>query len=369
MFRYTFRPYTLRFRSPAGTSRGVLTEKTSWFLRLWHTGNPECAGWGEAGLLPGLSPENEPTFETDARAFLDACMPMLGTGARNRDRLSAGWLESWPGPWLPSVVFALETAWLDWYHGGKRLICDSLFHSGNWEIPINGLVWMNPAQTMESEALQKQAAGFQTLKFKVGALEWKEERALLGRLREHLPADRFAFRLDANGAWTEEEALARLESLAVLEIESLEQPVAPGQPHAMARICRESPIPIALDEELRGLPGDAGKYGLLEAVNPAFIVLKPTLLGGMGQTHQWIQLAEDMGIGWWITSMLESNLGLNAIAQLSAGYRPVLAQGLGTGQIYLNNLPSPLAVAGGHLAYDPAKQWDLSVLETGNPEE
>ena len=344
MFSFEIQPYILKFRFDAGTSRGVLKEKKVWFLILRHSDYPGREGRGEAGILPGLSPENPDTFESDLRKLADFVLPLMETQPRNWQRLSARWLEHWQGPWLPSALFALETAWLDWVNGGKELICDAEFHSGFGSVPINGLVWMNHRSEMEKQAREKRHAGFDTIKFKVGALHWQEELEMLRQIREEMPE--MNIRLDANGAWKPEEAMKKLEQLAALNIESIEQPIAPGQTDAMARICGESPIPVALDEELIGSPFDHQKFSLLESINPQFIVLKPGLLGGLGQCHQWITLAEDMGCGWWITSMLESNVGLNAIAQLAAHYRPLLPQGLGTGQLFENNFPSTLGLRG-----------------------
>ncbi len=351
MFSIETQPYTLRFRFEAGTSRGILKEKKSWFIILRHSYFPGREGRGEAGLLPGLSPESPETFETDLRRLADFILPQMEESPRNWQRLSARWLENWHGEWLPSALFGLETAWLDWVNGGQGLICDLDFHLGLSTVPINGLVWMNQRPEMEKQAREKQEAGFDTIKFKVGALAWQEELEMLQQIRQEMPE--MNIRLDANGAWQPDEAMQKLELLAPLAIESIEQPIAPGQIEALERLCEESPIPIALDEELIGRPFDHQKFSLLEAVNPPFIVLKPGLLGGLGQCHQWICMAEDIGIGWWITSMLESNVGLNAICQLAAQYKPLLPQGLGTGQLFENNIPSPLELNGSQIWRNP----------------
>jgi o-succinylbenzoate synthase len=216
---------------------------------------------------------------------------------------------------------------------------------------------------MEKQAREKRDAGFDTIKFKVGALDWQEELEMLRQIRAEMPE--MNIRLDANGAWKPDEALKKLEQLSVLNIESIEQPISAGQMVAMARICRESPIPVALDEELIGRPYDDQKYQLLEAVNPPFIVLKPGLLGGLGQCHQWITMAEDQGCCWWITSMLESNIGLNAIAQLAAHYKPLLPQGLGTGQLFENNIPSALKLDGNRMLRDSALKPFSAAGENG----
>jgi o-succinylbenzoate synthase len=226
-------------------------------------------------------------------------------------------------------------------------------------VPINGLVWMNSREAMEQQARQKAAEGFDTVKFKVGALDWSQELSLLETIRSEFSHEKLRIRLDANGAWSALEAQAKLAQLVQFDIEFIEQPIAPGQATEMARLCQESPVPIALDEELIGKPFDHQKFSLLEEIQPQAIVLKPSLLGGLGQCHQWVKMAEDAGISWWITSMLESNLGLNAICQLAAQYRPVLHQGLGTGKIYTNNIPSPLKVIRGEMHYQPGEPWDV----------
>lgn len=362
MFQYRLIPYTLQFAFPAGTSRGVLTTKQTWFLALWHSDFPGRTGWGEAGLLPGLSPENPASFQVDFQKFTEQILPLLETQPRMWENLSRNWMETFSSPWLPSALFALETAWLDWVNGGTRLICDSRFHLGQWSLPINGLVWMNPRKTMEEQAAEKWKEGFDTLKFKVGALDWDQELEMLRQIRSRMP-ESLQIRLDANGAWKEEEALRKLDQLAPLQIESIEQPIAAGQSKAMARICQKSPIPVALDEELISKPWDQDKFSLLEEIQPPYVVLKPSLLGGLGQTNQWIRMAEDLGIGWWITSMLESHVGLNSIAQLAAQYHPSLPQGLGTGKIYTNGPLSPLTVENGQLTYKPGKTWNLEDLE------
>lgn len=356
MFQFEIIPYTLRFQFDAGTSRGVLREKKTWFLKLWHPDFPGRLGWGEAGLLEGLSPENPATFESDFQQLSQKLTRSIPTHLSSWEKLSANLMKHWEGPWLPSAWFAWETAFLDWANGGNRLICDALFHSGAWAVPINGLVWMNTRSQMEVQADQKLQTGFQAIKFKVGALQWEEEWAMIQQFRGQNPD--VSIRLDANGAWQPEEALQKLEQLSHLQIHSVEQPIAVGNVEVMSRLCIESPVPIALDEELINHPYDHQKYTLLEKIVPAFIVLKPSLVGGLGQSHQWIKMAEDLGIEWWITSMLESNIGLNSICQLAAQYRPVLPQGLGTGQLYVNNIASPLKVENGTIFRDITQNWD-----------
>jgi len=363
MFSFEIIPYTLQFAFPAGTSRGILTEKKTWFIRLIHSDFPGQVGWGECGLLPGLSPENPESFYQDLLEFSKYILPMLETRPRLWENLTPKWMEGWKGTWLPAAWFAWETAWLDWVNGGNQIICDSSFRAGELSVPINGLVWMNPRKTMELQAREKKNEGFDTIKFKVGALDWEQELDMLSKIRSEMPVSEISIRLDVNGAWQPEEAARKLELLSFLGIDSIEQPIAPGQIEAMKELCLASPIPIALDEELINKPLDHQKFSLLESVNPAYLVLKPTLVGGLGQTHQWIKMAEDLGIGWWITSMLESNIGLNSVAQLSSQYHAVLPQGLGTGKIYENNIPSPLYVEKGQLKSHPDTGWDFSMIQ------
>jgi o-succinylbenzoate synthase len=363
MFSYEIIPHNLIFSFLAGTSRGVLNEKKSWFIRLSHSDFPGRLGWGECGILPGLSPENVDTFQNDLTSFSDFVKEKLSIQSKNWEKLSSAWLEDWIGLWLPSAIFGWETAWLDWVNGGKQLITDAVFHSGNWKIPINGLVWMNPEEIMEKNAIEKLAEGFDTIKLKIGALDWNSELAMIKRLRSEFSSADLTIRLDANGAWEPAEALEKLSQLADYDIHSIEQPIKPGQFKAMAELCKKSLIPIALDEELIGHQFDHQKFSILDQIQPAFIVIKPSLVGGLGQTNQWIKMAEDMGIEWWITSMLESNIGLNSIAQLTAQYRAILPQGLGTGKIYTNNIPSPLSVNEGFLEYNIAERWDFSQIE------
>jgi o-succinylbenzoate synthase len=362
LFSFKIIPRTFDFQFDARTSRGALKQKKSWFILLSHSDFPDRTGIGECGPLPGLSPENLSDFEDNLIRFSKFVLPFLDVHQRCWDRLSSYWLENWEGPWLPSVVFGWETAWLDWVNGGKRLICDPFFWSGNGAVSINGLVWMNDFETMLSEARNKIYLGYSTIKIKVGSLEWNQELDLLGTLRADFGFDKIAIRLDANGAWTPEEAQDKLKDLIPYRIHSIEQPIKPGNPSAMAALCRESPIPIALDEELIGHFQDYQKYSLLDEIQPPFLVLKPSLVGGLGQTHQWIKMAEDFGADWWITSMLESNIGLNAISQLAAQYHPILPQGLGTGSLYLNNLDSPLEIKEGKIFCNPSAKWNTDSL-------
>ena len=345
-------PYTLNFRFVAGTSRGILTEKPTWFIRCWQRGEERVVGWGEASPLKGLSSDWSEDYEKQLSTVLAHLEGLEIPASPDLDFISANTPEE-----MPSVRFGVETALLDLWQGGKRDIFPGSFSKGRESIPINGLVWMGDAAFMQKQIDEKLKGGFSTVKMKVGAIDFYTELSLLKKLRNHYPAQELTLRVDANGAFTEVDVFEKLEQLAALEIHSVEQPVKPGQLGLMQKICAESPLPIALDEELIGVHSPLLRKELLESINPDFIVLKPSLLGGIKACENWISLAESRGTGWWVTSMLESNIGLNAIAQFTAKYEPVLPQGLGTGQLYHNNIPCPLEIRRGELLYNRSEKW------------
>ncbi|MBD2720626.1 o-succinylbenzoate synthase [Hymenobacter armeniacus] len=354
MLRLRFLHRALRFNFPARTSRGALAEHVAWYLHLTDDARPAAGGLGEAAPLAGLSPEYGPDFPAAV--------------ARLCERFNAGAFAAFAvaeapgfvGPGLPSLVFALETALLDLARGGRRQLYDNAFSRGEAALPINGLVWMGDAPFMREQIRQKLAAGYRCLKLKIGSLDFATELNLLAEIRAAAGPERLTLRVDANGAFAPADAPHKLAQLAAFGIHSIEQPIAAGQPAALAELCRTSPLPIALDEELIGVEDPARQAALLDAVRPAYVVLKPTLLGGHAATRRWIALAEARGIGWWITSALESNVGLNAVAQLTGEYDVRgFAQGLGTGQLYHNNVAAPLHIGGGALRYDPAGTWEL----------
>lgn len=349
MFTAAYMKHTLVFKKPAGTSRGVLRTKETYFVRLARRDEPAAFGLGECGPLPGLSPDDRPDFE----ARLARLCRQINQGQPPEALDLAG---------FPALAFGLETARLDLQGGGRRLLFDTAFSRGQAVLPIHGLIWMDSRQEMLQQARQKVARGFTCLKLKVGALDFQEECALLADIRRAFPAPEVELRLDANGAFQPGAALAHLEALARFDVHFLEQPLKPGQTSALAELCAASPIPIALDEELIGLTARADKEALLAAVRPQHLVLKPTLLGGLAAAREWIDLAEAMGIGWWINSALESNVGLNALCQWTSSLNPAAPQGLGTGRLYANNFPSPIELAPGGLAYNPRAGWDLAGL-------
>lgn len=352
-FHFSIIPYTLKFKFPAGTSRGVLHEKKSYFIKVTSEGK---AGWGEVGPLPGLSLEEWiPEFDK-----------VLKDTVEDLNQLKA-LPEASDIPYLisskmPAVRFALETALLDLNNGGRRLIYDNDFYRHGKPVLINGLIWMGDKEDMLRQVRDKLEKGFQCIKLKIGAIDFAEEMKILEAIRAEFSPDKIELRVDVNGAFSPDEALDKLHELSRYNIHSIEQPIAAGQNEAMARICAESPIPVALDEELIGEKHYAAKSALLENIQPAYIILKPTLLGGFSTTDEWIKLAEKYDIGWWITSALESDIGLNAIAQYTYAKYSRMPQGLGTGTLFVNNIPSPLTVEGQYLRYDVATDWDLSVL-------
>ncbi len=344
--RLQFAPYLLKFKKPAGTSRGVMTEKITCFLRFFDEANPSQFGIGEAGIFPGLSPEADDRFfyklmelQTNIR---------LGQGTD----LSC----------FPSLQSGFEQAIRDFAGGCRGIYFDSEFVKGSAPIPINGLIWMGNFDDMAIQIEQKLALGFHCIKLKIGAIEWAKELELIKSIRNRYDATQLEIRVDANGAFSPNDALQKLEALAELHIHSIEQPIAANQPEAMARLCAESPLPIALDEELIGKFTSEQKRFTLDTIKPAYIILKPSLIGGFTGAEEWITLARERNIGWWVTSALESNIGLNAIAQWVATLNTTMPQGLGTGQLFTNNLFAPIEMQGEFITYNPSAHLDYDAL-------
>jgi len=354
---YAYYPYTLQFTFAAGTSRGVLREKKTWFLKLWDEQTPEVFGLGEAGPLVGLSIDDRP----EMRAVLEGLQERIAQAdvPTNVEEVYP-WVQGLVSAEWPSIRFGLETAMLDLLHGGQRRIIDTPFVRWERTILINGLVWMGDAPTMQARLEEKLAQGFTTIKVKIGAIDFEEELRLLALVRERFEPDQITLRVDANGAFSPEEAPQKLKQLAEFQLHSIEQPIMAGQWQTLAALCADTPIPIALDEELIGVHEQARKAEVLDTIQPQFIILKPTLVGGLYSSTEWIELARARGIDYWMTSALESNVGLNAVAQFTDSFDPVLPSGLGTGQLYHNNIPSPLAQSGGYLRYGSEEAWDFS---------
>lgn len=346
------RVFTFNFH--ARTSRGAMDTKTSWFVKIFDDANSEYLGIGECGPLPGLSLDDVPEYE---RMLHHVASAVSATDDLAALSLAADSLVSRN---YPSIIFGLETALLDFLQGGKRIIFDNSFIKGE-PIPINGLIWMGDRDFMLKQIHEKVLQGFSTLKLKIGGLDFEEECRLLGFIRERF-GDAVTLRLDANGSFADDVALGRLQVLSQFNVHSIEQPVRIGSP-LLSRICTESPIPIALDEELISHVSLSQKRQLLEECRPAYIILKPSLHGGMQGCREWISQAEALNIEWWITSALESSVGLNAICQYSAEFNNYLPQGLGTGSIYSDNISSPLKVMNGAILYEPNGRWDISTLE------
>jgi len=345
MFNARYSTLDLKFRFPAGTSRGVLLHKPSSFLILEKNG---YTGVGECSTIPDLSidPVDSYTVKLD-----DLCR-LLNEGA---DPLTIDLQD------YPSIAFGLETALLDLAAKGSKELFTSPFTEGTTGIPINGLVWMGDKAFMEKQIREKIEAGYHCIKLKIGANDFTTELDIISDIRKQFSSDDIEIRLDANGAFHPEEAFEKLNRLSVFNIHSIEQPIRQHQWDAMADLCARSPIPIVLDEELIGVHQDE-KENLIEKIKPAFIILKPSLLGGFKQSEEWIQLAEKHHTGWWVTSALESNIGLNAIAQWTATLGSTLPQGLGTGQLYHNNIPSPLSILKAKLFYRTDADWDVSTI-------
>ncbi len=301
-------------------------------------------GVGECGIFRGLSCDDRPDYE-EKLAWL--CKHIHWSF----EKLYAELME------FPSIQFGLEQAILSLKANNNYDMFPSDFSKGKDSIPINGLIWMGDKQFMQEQIANKLEEGFTTLKMKIGAIDFNTELGILEGIRKHYSSSELELRVDANGAFTKEDALTKLEQLAAFGIHSIEQPVKAGQWELMTDLCKASPIPIALDEELIGILHTEEKRAMLKKIQPQFIILKPSLIGGFFGSKEWISLAEEFGIGWWITSALESNIGLNAIAQFCYTLNNDMPQGLGTGSLFDNNIDSPLYVSKGALHYDPKQKW------------
>ena len=343
---------TLIFKFDAGTSRGVLKTKEVFWIKAFYSDQPDVVGWGEAAPLVKLSLDDREDFEEILGKTLSE---MSKVSFREDEAQVLNQLKELVPFELPSIRFALETAILDLRNGGKKKILGYDFFEGEKNIAINGLIWMGEKDFMLSQIKEKLSDGFDCIKMKIGAINFQQELDLLSYIRERFSKDQITLRVDANGAFSVEDALNKLEQLAKFDLHSIEQPIAAGNWDAMQKLCAATPIPIALDEELIGVKN---KSELLDAIQPQHIILKPTLLGGILETKEWVQLAEERNIGWWMTSALESNVGLNAIAQLADSLESIIPQGLGTGKLYENNLDSPLEIERGQIKYNNQINWE-----------
>ena len=329
ILKVSFLHYPLHFKVEAKTSRNTLKVKDSWIVVC--KSNSGTIGYGECAPIWGLSPENREELE----------LKMLELSASSDP-------EAIDLKHYPTLKFGLETAIKD-LSTDNHILFDSEFSSGKTGIPINGLVWMGDIAFMKNQIGKKLDAGFSCLKLKVGAQNLEDELGILKEIRREFSADRLEIRLDANGAFASHEVLTTLDRFAKFTIHSIEQPIQPGNWNQMAEVCASSPMPVALDEELIGVYEPARRKLLLDTIDPQYIILKPSLLGGLAACDEWVDLAASNDIGWWATSMLESNIGLNAIAQWVSTKNTEMKQGLGTGKLYSNNIPSPLEIRGEEL--------------------
>ena len=337
--------YILNFKKPSGTSRGVLTVKETWFLILQKNNKK---GIGECGMLRGLSIDDRPDFEEK----LEWVCQNINFG---KDWLWENLIE------FPAIQFGIEMAFLSLESENPFELFPSEFTNFKKSVNINGLVWMGEKAFMKQQIETKIAEGFKCIKLKIGAIDFDAELDLLRFIRANFTADQIEIRVDANGAFDTNGAHEKLNQIAAFEIHSIEQPIAKNNIKIMAELCKTSPIPIALDEELIGVFCVKEKEALLLKIRPQYIILKPSFIGGFRGTQEWILIAEKLNIKWWITSALESNIGLNAIAQWTYLKQNPLPQGLGTGGLYSNNIACPLEVLSGQLWYNSEKKWDFDL--------
>lgn len=343
----TYHKHILNFKRPSGTSRGVLTTKETWYIIIEKEGKK---GIGECGILRGLSIDDRPDYEEKLQwlcAHIEDDINTLFTELKE----------------FPSILFGLEMALQSLDSKDPFVLFSSHFTDGKAGIPINGLIWMGEKSFMKEQIKEKIKQGFSCIKLKIGAIDFDAEMELLRYIRKEFSAKEIELRVDANGAFQPENALEKLKRLSDLSLHSIEQPIRQGQYKEMAKLCKETPLPIALDEELIGVFNTSDKENLIEEIKPQYIILKPSLIGGFQGTEEWVNLAEKNQIGWWITSALESNIGLNAIAQFTYLQNNPMPQGLGTGSLFTNNIESPLQVKGENLNYNPQLTWETQQIK------
>jgi o-succinylbenzoate synthase len=343
----SYHKYILDFKQPSGTSRGVMTHKETWFIIIE---NNQKKGVGECGILRGLSCDDRPDYE---EKLAWTCVNIhLGV-----DQLWEALIE------FPSIQFGVEMAFQSLASENPFLLFPSSFTNGQKSIPINGLIWMGNEAFMKQQIELKLAEGFHCLKLKIGAIDFDEELKLLGYIRQNFTPEEVEIRVDANGAFNKSEALNKLNQLSVFKLHSIEQPIQKNNTDSMSELCKSTPIPIALDEELIGVFSLEDKEQLLLKIMPQYIILKPSFVGGFRGTNEWILLAEKYNIKWWITSALESNIGLNAIAQWTFLKDNLMPQGLGTGALYTNNFECQLEVSIGQLWFNNVKEFHFDFIE------
>ena len=343
----TYKKYILEFKRPSGTSRGIMTHKETFFIILERD---KRFGIGECGILRGLSVDDVPGYEDKLKWTGDNIH--LG-----KDQLLKALMQ------YPSIQFGVEQAFLSLNSEDPYLLYPSEFTQNNSPIAINGLIWMGDERFMHQQIQKKLEEGFKCIKLKIGAIDFEKEIALLKSIRNTYSEKEIEIRVDANGAFIPSEAMAKLERLSLYGLHSIEQPIKAGNTKEMKELCSYTPIPIALDEELIGITDVTEKEKLLQIIRPQYIILKPSLVGGFKGSMEWIKIAEKLNIKWWVTSALESNIGLNAIAQWTFTLNNPLPQGLGTGGLYTNNFKCPLKVKNGTISYEQDGSWENNLIE------
>lgn len=324
--------HTSIFKSPGGTSRGVLHTKDSWILKIQDEFGK--IGTGEVSIIEGLSIDTASEIEDQLNALSNSISEEIELSAFDN---------------FPAIKFGLESAFLDLKNGGNQRYFISDFADGLSPIAINGLIWMGNFSEMRQRIIEKLDEGYSCIKIKVGAINFEDELSLIAQIRKEFSADQIEIRVDANGGFTPQNAVERLTALAKYQLHSIEQPIKQGQWEEMAKLCELNILPIALDEELIGVMDQQKRKQLLDAIKPQYVILKPSLLGGFADSDEWISLAAERNIGWWATSALETNIGLDAIAQWVGAKNTVIPQGLGTGQLFTNNFESDLFIQQGQL--------------------
>ncbi|MCD8407596.1 o-succinylbenzoate synthase [Tenacibaculum dicentrarchi] len=345
MIKATYHKHLLNFKQASGTSRGILRTKETWFITLKQE---DKIGIGECGLFRGLSIDDTPDYEEKLKWFCENIN--LGLEVLLAEAIR-----------FPSIQFGLEQAFLSLKSENKFELFPSDFTKGKEAIAINGLIWMGDKAFMQQQIKDKLQQGFSTIKMKIGAIDFETEIDLLKSIRNEFSSEEITLRVDANGGFTPKDALQKLQRLSELDIHSIEQPIQQGQWQEMANLCEKTPLPIALDEELIGIFTSEEKEKCIQTIKPQYIILKPSLVGGFKGSEQWISIAKKYDADNWITSALESNIGLNAIAQFTQTLKNPLPQGLGTGSLFTNNFESPLEVSNGSLGYNSKIAWEFNL--------
>jgi len=354
MMHLDIHKHVLNFKIPGGTSRGVLTSKATYIVRLFEV--DRLVAIAEFNRFEGLSIDPLFSYQERLKKSVEQCLGLLDSVVNLNDPRIVDLLQE--NSDYPSIQFGLEQLILSYLSNTSPFhLFDSPFSRGESSISINGLIWMGDANFMKAQIEPLLEKGFKCLKMKIGAINFDEEHRLLKSIRDRFNHQELTLRVDANGAFDSESVLSVLDELADLGVHSIEQPIKAGQWQEMARVVEESPIPIALDEELIGLKTLESRTNCIHTIQPDYLIFKPALIGGYGAIEQYRHIHDQ----FWITSALESNIGLNAIAQYTATLNPTLEQGLGTGSLYTNNFDSPLLVTNGALSYQNELPWKIQL--------